>query len=134
MEEVDHLLQTSTPYLSHDLLKVMEARCRHEGVPPNTNRYVDTDSAFPYWLETSKNSLLMNLDVDRYLPYINQHRPALSETTKGVREDEYGNEEVSFPTPDDLRLQDDLRSQEASQGGRAGHRCEQLDAEVLRHL
>ena len=99
VEEVDHLLQMSTVYLSHDLLKLIEASCRDEGVPPNVNRYADSDSVFPYWLEVSKNSLDMSLNVVQYMPYVNPHLPVLSETTKGVREDEYGNQAVIFPSP-----------------------------------
>ena len=82
------MLQTSTLYLSHDLLRFTEATSRDGGVPPNPNRYVDSDSAFPYWLETSKNSLEMNLNIVRFLPYVNPRLPVLGETTTGVRDDD----------------------------------------------
>ena len=67
--------------------------CRRTGTD------VDSDSAFPCCFETCKSSLEMNLNIDRFLPYVNPHLPVLSETTTGAREDEYGNEEFIFPIP-----------------------------------
>ena len=83
-EEVNHLWQTNTLYLSHNLAEVMLIRARDRGMPPSPQARYDSDSPFPAWWTDGSDMLIHGEPMAaRCGPYVNPHTPVHSGDLQG---------------------------------------------------